>query len=464
MTLLASSALQKSNLHDVSGPSTNAEYVARQEARESNARTYARRLRIAVTRAKGVTLTDADGKTYFDCLAAAGTLALGHNHPAIVSALKTALDQDMLFQSLDIATPVKDAFTDALLGTLPPAFAARARIQFCSPAGTDAIEAAIKLVKTAKQKSGLFAFSGAYHGMSQSVMGMMGNLGPRQNLAGHTQTAQFLPYPHSYRCPFGVGGDQTEILSTSYVRSLLEDPESGVLPAAMVLEIVQGEGGVIPAPDQWTRAMRELTSTHAVPLVVDEVQTGWGRTGALYAFGHSGITPDVLVLSKAIGGGLPMAVIIYDKSLDLWQPGAHAGTFRGNTLAMVAGMATLQVIQEESLAQHAALMGQRLLSHLRAAQADLPILGDVRGRGLMVGVEIVDTQDQPDALGHYPADAIAARQIRQACQDRGLILEMGGRHSAVARFLPPLIITADQIDTVASIFVDACRSVMKAAV
>lgn len=442
--------------------SSNADFVARQDARESNARTYARRLRFAVTKAKGIMLTDADGKTYFDCLTAAGTLVLGHNHPAVVRALKLALDQDLLFQSLDIATPVKDEFTDALFGTLPPAFAKRARIQFCSPAGTDAIEAAVKLVKTAKQKTGMLSFSGGYHGMSQSVMGMMGNLGPRQSLAGHVQSAQFLPYPHSYRCPFGVGGEQTGILSAAYVRSLLEDPEGGVLPAGMVLELVQGEGGVIPAPDQWARAIRELTSEHAVPLIVDEVQTGWGRTGALYSFEYSGITPDVLVLSKAIGGGLPMAVIIYDKDLDLWQPGAHAGTFRGNTLGMVAGLATLKVIKEESLAEHAAAMGLRMLSHLRAAQADLPMLGDVRGRGLMVGVEIVDVDGQPDALGHLPADGATARQIRQACQDRGLIVEMGGRHSAVARFLPPLIITPGQIDTVCSIFVDACHAVMNA--
>jgi diaminobutyrate-2-oxoglutarate transaminase len=448
---------------DVVELSGNAGYAARQDERESNARTYARRLRLAITHAKGIRVTDADGKTYIDCLAAAGTLALGHNHPAVKAALLEALEHEVPFQTLDIATPLKDEFTDALFATLPREFAARARIQFCGPSGSDAIEAALKLVKTATQKPGVIAFSGGYHGMSQSAMGLMGNLGPKQGMAGVAHNAQFMPYPYAYRCPFGVGGDDTAILSANYLRSLLSDVEGGVLPAGIVTELVQGEGGVIPAPNEWARALREITRERKVPLIVDEIQTGGGRTGAFYAFEHSGITPDVLVLSKAIGGGLPMAVIIYDKDLDLWQPGAHAGTFRGNTLAMAAGIATMRVIREQQLAAHAAVMGKRLQAHLLDLQKDCPLIGDVRGRGLMMGAEIVDPDGRPDVLGHAPADGVMSRRIQQLCLQRGLIIEMGGRHSAVARFLPPLIITKNEIDTVASIFADACKEAMKRA-
>jgi diaminobutyrate-2-oxoglutarate transaminase len=199
--------------------------------------------------------------------------------------------------------------------------------------------------------------------------------------------------------------------------------------------------------------------THSVPLIFDEVQTAWGRTGRLYAFEHSSTIPDVLILSNAIGGGLPLAVVVYDQSLDLWNPGAHAGTFRGNQLAMAAGLATLRVIQEEDLAAHAAAMGERMQAHLRAVQAELPFIGEIRGRGLMIGAEIVDPEGVPDSLSHPPADGAIASSIQQECLKRGLILELGGRHGAVVRFLPPLTISGAQLDAVCEIFREACLAV-----
>ncbi len=438
----------------------NAYYLGRQDARESNARTYARKLRIAITRAHGIFVEDADGHTYYDCLAAAGALPLGHNHPVALEAMRRAIDEELPFQTLDLTTPLKDAYTDALLATLPDEFAARARIHFCSPAGTDAVEAAIKLVKTCTGRGGMLAFQGGYHGMTQGALALMGNRAPKADLSGLMPGAQFLPYPYAYRCPFGVGGAETARLSAAMLRSLLADPEGGVLAAGLVTELVQGEGGVIPAPDPWSRDIRQITRDHDLPLVVDEVQTGWGRSGRLYAFEHSGITPDVLVLSKAIGGGLPMAVLIYDKDLDRWKPGAHAGTFRGNQLAMATGLATLRVIEEEGLVAHAGAMGERLMGNLNRVQDELPLLGDIRGRGLMIGAEFVDPDGRPDQLGHAPADGMAARAVQTECLRRGLLIELGGRHGAVARFLPPLIITGEQVDAVSEIFYEACRAVL----
>jgi diaminobutyrate-2-oxoglutarate transaminase len=441
--------------------STNAEYLERQDRRESNARTYARKLRITVAKAQGMMIQDVEGRVYFDCLAGAGALALGHNHPMVVAALRRALDDGLPFQTLDLMTPLKDAFTEALFSTLPPEFATRSRIQFCGPAGTDAVEAAIKLVKTATGKNALLTFNGGYHGMSQGALALMGNLSPKTELGGLMPGAQFLPFPHAYRCPFGVGGEETARLSAALIRSSLADPESGVAPAGMIAELVQGEGGVIPAPDSWTRDIRAITRERRVPLVLDEIQTGWGRTGRLYAFEHAEIVPDVLVLSKAIGGGLPLAVILYDQDLDKWRPGAHAGTFRGNQLAMATGLATLQVIREEGLIPNAAAMGDRMAGYLRSLQTEIPLIGHVRHRGLMVGTEIVDRDGVEDVLGHPPADGDAARAIQQECLKRGLILDLVGRFGAVARFLPPLIITAEQVDQVCEIFRDACLAVVR---
>lgn len=432
--------------------------LSRQQRHESNARSYPRRIPIALSRAKGVYVEDTEGRVFIDCLAAAGTLALGHNHPVVVEALEKAIRSELPLQTLDLTTPVKDAFVQQLFDMLPGAWAREAKIQFCGPAGTDAVEAAMKLVKTATGRHGMFAFHGGYHGMSQGALALMGNHGPKRAVASSLGGVQFLPYPYSYRCPFGLGGGGGEAAGLRLIESLLTDPESGVLPpAGIILEAVQGEGGVIPAPVAWLRGLRELCTRAKVPLIIDEVQTGFGRTGRCFAFEHAGITPDVLVVSKALGGGLPLAAVIYHESLDVWQPGAHAGTFRGNQLAMATGRATLAFIQSQRLDERAARLGGRFLARLDELQAELPCIGEVRGRGLMVGMEIVDPGGKPDHQGHPPQSRELAGAIQSACLKRGLILEVGGRFSSTLRFLPPLIITEPELDTVAGIVRDAVK-------
>jgi len=203
--------------------------------------------------------------------------------------------------------------------------------------------------------------------------------------------------------------------------------------------------------------MRRITSERHIPLILDEVQTGWGRTGKLYAFEHAGIEPDVLVLSKAIGGGLPLAVVVYREELDAWKPGAHAGTFRGNQLAMAAGLATLRYLQEQDIPGRAAERGRQLQERLQEIQQDYPFLGDIRGRGLMVGAEVVDPERQ-DRWGRPLHDGFRARRIQKECFQRGLILETGGRHGSVLRFLPPLIVTAAEVDAIGDIVAAACAA------
>ncbi|WP_231886090.1 diaminobutyrate--2-oxoglutarate transaminase [Bordetella ansorpii] len=426
--------------------------LANQQARESSARSYPRRIPLALRQGAGIYLEDVEGRVFIDCLAGAGTLALGHNHPVITEAIQAVLDSGAPLHTLDLTTPTKDRFMADLFDMLPAGMAADAKVQFCSPSGSDAIEAAMKLVRIATGRAGMVAFSGAYHGMTQGALAMMGSLGPKRALHGIPQNVQFAPYPYDYRCPFGLGGQAGVRAGLHYLETLLSDPESGVpTPAGVVVEPVQGEGGVIPAPDAWLRGLRDATARHDVPLIVDEVQTGFGRTGRMFAIEHAGVTPDVLVLSKAIGGALPLSVVVYRGGLDAWKPGAHAGTFRGNQLAMAAGSAAMRFIRDEGLPQHAADMGERLAAHLRALREDVPALGDVRGRGLMLGVEIV----QADARGADGPPAAApelAQRLQALCLRHGLILELGGRHGSVVRFLPPLIIDASQIDDVARIF------------
>ncbi|MEV5981701.1 diaminobutyrate--2-oxoglutarate transaminase family protein [Streptomyces sp. NPDC052114] len=507
--------------------------LRRQSARESAARTYARALPIVPVRARGLTIEGADGRRYLDCLSGAGTLALGHNHPVVLEAIRKVLDSGAPLHVLDLATPVKDAFTTELFRTLPRGLADRARIQFCGPAGTDAVEAALKLVRAATGRAGVLAFTGAYHGMTAGALEASGG-------AQDVRVAR-LPYPQDYRCPFGLGGAHGAELSARWAESLLDDTKSGVpQPAGMILEPVQGEGGVLPAPDAWLRRMREITAARGIPLIADEVQTGVGRTGAFWAVEHSGVVPDVMVLSKAIGGSLPLAVVIYRDDLDVWPPGAHAGTFRGNQLAMAAGTATLAYVRENGLAERAATLGARMLSQLRSLAADHPCIGEVRGRGLMIGVELVDPggsrtatrgagmtsdaggatacggepttnggagamipsqtapgrggeasaappesarrgatptastalsaspalSEAPDGLPftaqpHPPAPELAAA-VQRECLSRGLIVELGGRHSSVVRLLPPLTITDEQAAAVLDRLADALATAARA--
>jgi diaminobutyrate-2-oxoglutarate transaminase len=433
--------------------------LGRQAARESAARTYARSLPIVPVRARGMTVEGADGRRYLDCLSGAGTLALGHNHPVVLAAIRQVLDSGAPLHVLDLATPVKDAFTTELFDSLPPEFARDARIQFCGPAGTDAVEAALKLVRTATGRPGLLAFTGAYHGMTAGSLAVGSDAATRGSVAGTVQQPVRLPYPYDYRCPFGVGGAEAARLSAHWTAALLDDPKGGIdPPAGMIVEAVQGEGGVIPAPDDWLRELRRLTAARGVPLIVDEVQTGVGRTGMFWAVQHSGIIPDVMVVSKAVGGSLPLSAIVYRSELDVWAPGAHAGTFRGNQLAMAAGTATLRYVREQELPARAAALGERLLGQLRALAGELPAIGDVRGRGLMLGVELVDTEAEPDARGTLPPAPGLAAEVRAEALRRGLIVELGGRHNSVVRLLPPLTMTDDQAEAVLDRLSDAIHT------
>lgn len=441
-------------------PRTNDRLLEKQRARESNARTYPRYLPIAVERADGVYLEDVEGNTYYDCLAGAGSIPLGHNHPAVVDAVSDLLEAEGPTHTLDVTTPLRDDFLDTLFATLPDEFAEHARVQFCSPAGTDAVEAAVKLMQTATGHREILAFRGAYHGMTAGSLALMGDTDPREHVEvpGHVH---HLPYPYDYRPPLGIGGAEEHDALARQVESLLSDPLSGVEdPAAMVVEAVQGEGGTIPAPDGWIREMRRITREHDVPLVLDEIQAGVGRTGEMYAFEHADIVPDAILLSKAVGGGLPLSLLVYHERYDEWASGAHVGTFRGHQLGMAAGRAALTEIVEQDLPAHAAELGERFLDALSESAAGRPELADVRGRGLMLGVEVVDADAPANPDGSKPPDSDLAVAIQRECLDRGLVVERGGRAGATVRFLPPLTITTEEVDAVTDIFAESVASVL----
>ena len=331
------------------GPSmgTNQYFISRQSDYESSARSYPRKFPLAIAKAKGAVVEDVEGNRYIDFLNGAGTLALGHNDDEVNQAMVDLIQSGAPLHTLDLATPVKDRFVETLLSIIPEELASKAKIQFCSPSGTDATEAAIKLCKTATGRGSVIAFSGGYHGMGHGSMALTGNCNAKNHVPNIMPGVQFMPYPYSYRCPMGIGGEAGTKACIAYLERLLKDPESGVTkPAAIILEPIQGEGGVVPAPVEFLQAVRRITRELGIPMICDEIQCGMGRSGKVFAFEYADIVPDVILISKAIGGGQPLSVVVYDKALDLWGPGAHAGTVRGNQGAMAAGTVIMKRISD----------------------------------------------------------------------------------------------------------------------
>ncbi|MBT0717917.1 diaminobutyrate--2-oxoglutarate transaminase [Rosenbergiella epipactidis] len=419
----------------------NDQFLARQAEFESNVRSYPRKLPLAIAKANGVWITDVENKDYLDCLAGAGTLALGHNHPDVLQSIQNVISSGLPLHTLDLTTPLKDQFSEYLLSLLPHQGKDYC-LQFTGPTGADAVEAALKLAKKTTGRNSVISFSGGYHGMTHGALSVTGNLGPKEATSGMMTEVQFMPYPHLYRCPLGIGGQAGINALSYYFENLINDVESGVRkPAAVILEAVQGEGGVNPAPVEWLQRIRKVTQEHGILLIVDEVQAGFARTGRFFAFEHAGIEPDIIVMSKAVGGGLPLAVLGIKKEFDAWSPGHHSGTFRGNQLAMATGLTTLKILKEQDIAGQVAVKGEWLKAQLSQLQKRFPQIGHIRGLGLMIGMEIVKPQDAADHLGCHPADPELAVLLQKKCFEAGLILERGGRHGCVLRLLPSLLIS-----------------------
>jgi diaminobutyrate-2-oxoglutarate transaminase len=469
MPNVLNSAPQCHSTNELEIPVVNAPYdlspdevLLNQAKYESEVRSYPRRLPIAIKSSRGAIVEDTKGQIYLDCLAGAGALPLGYNHSEINQVLINQINAGVPYQTLDITTPSKDAFVKAVMKFLPENFAKTARIQFCGPSGADAVEASIKLAKLYTQRNTMISFHGAYHGMTNGSLSLTGNLSSKSRRTGLMSDVHFMPFPYNFRCKFGLGGDEGAAQSIRYIESVLCDDESGITkPAAIIVEPIQGEGGVLPAPKKWLQELRRITTEHGILLIFDEIQCGIGRSGDHFAFEESGIEPDILILSKAIGGGMPMSLILFNEKFDCWNAGEHTGTFRGNQLAMASGAKTLEIIQRDNLANNAFLRGEQLREGLRGIQANFPHIGEVRGRGLMNGIEIVKP-GVLNALGQAEADPQLAIKIQRAALELGLIIEKGGRRGSILRFLPPLIISETQINFVIETLAKAIKTVVEA--
>ncbi len=439
---------------------TNDWFIGRQNDTESSARSYPRKFPFALSKAKGSWVEDVEGNRYLDFLCGAGTLALGHNDDEVNKAMIELISSGAPLHTLDLTTPVKDRFVETVISILPEEMRGNVKIQFCSPSGTDATDAAIKLCKTATGRGSVIAFSGGYHGMGHGALSLTGNLNAKMKVQNLMPGVQFMPYPNSYRCPFGLGGEAGTDAACAYFERMLKDPESGVTPpAAVIIEPIQGEGGVIPAPRKFMQTIRRVTKELGIPMIVDEIQCGIGRSGQMFAFEESGIIPDVILMSKAIGGSQPMSIVVYNKDLDKWTAGAHAGTFRGNQLAMAAGTVVLRRVSDPAFLASVREKGVYITEALNQLKKEVSIIGDIRGRGLMIGIEFIDPDGKKDIMGHPEASGSIAAEVQKRCFEHKLVMEKGGRNGSVMRCLCALNVSKEDINTMLGIFSSVAKEI-----
>ncbi|WP_327265438.1 diaminobutyrate--2-oxoglutarate transaminase [Streptomyces sp. NBC_01232] len=397
------------------------------ETVESEVRSYCRAWPVVFERATGSRLYDEHGHSYLDFFAGAGSLNYGHNNPVLKRALLDYLERDGITHALDMSTTAKRTFLETFRSTVLEPRALPYKVMFPGPTGTNAVEAALKLARKAKGREAVVSFTNAFHGMSLGSLAVTGNAFKRAG-AG-------IPLVHSTPMPFDqyLGSQTPDFL---WFERLLEDQGSGLNhPAAVIVETIQGEGGINVARAEWLRALADLCRRRDMLLIVDDVQMGCGRTGDFFSFEEAGITPDIVTLSKSISGyGLPMALCLFKPELDLWEPGEHNGTFRGNNPAFVTATAALEthwgdgVLRERTLVQ-----GGHVESALRELCAEHGRLGATyRGRGMVWGIEFTHTER-------------AAAVCRRAFE-HGLLIETSGPEGEVVKLLPPLTITTDELD------------------
>jgi len=410
------------------------------EARESAVRSYCRIWPTVFGRASGSRLFDEQGRGYLDFFAGAGALNYGHNNPLLKGALLRYLADDGVIHSLDMHTVAKREFLTVFDELILRPRELDYRVQFPGPGGANAVEAALKLARKVTGRTEVITFTNSFHGMTLGALAVTGN-------AFHRRGAG-IPLNHATPVPFGKSLDlDGQTPDFQWLERLLGDKGSGLdFPAAAIVETVQGEGGINVASAEWLRRLSALCREHGILLIVDDVQMGCGRTGPFFSFEHSGITPDIVCLSKSISGyGLPLALTLIRPDLDIWKPGEHNGTFRGVNPALVTGTAALRAYwSDDTLERGTLAKGERIMAAV-AATADsvpgAPIL--VRGRGLAWGLAF--------------ADGDLAGKVSTAAFEAGLLAETAGPRGEVVKLLPPLTITEAELDEGLSVLDEAIR-------
>ncbi len=393
---------------------------------ESKVRSYCRHFPVVFSKATGSTLADEEGNEYIDFLAGAGALNYGHNDPVLKEKLMEYIEADQIVHGLDLVTEAKRAFMEAFESLILSPRGMRYKMQFTGPTGTNAVEAAMKIARNVTGRQTIVSFTNGFHGVTMGSVAATGNSHFREGCGMQPQGTAFMPYD-------GYMGD--EIDTTEYLDKMLTDGSSGLdHPAAVIVETIQGEGGINVASNEWLRSLEMVCRKHDILLIVDDIQVGCGRTGTFFSFEEAGISPDIITLSKSLSGyGLPLSVVLMKPELDQWKPGEHNGTFRGNNLAFITARAALEEYWRDDTFEREVKRKGEIVRESLERLVDLDERGvlTARGRGMM------------QALDCTSGD-LAAR-ISALAFEKGLIMETSGSLDQVLKCLIPLTIRDDEL-------------------
>jgi 4-aminobutyrate aminotransferase len=430
---------------DLPGPKAR-EVIARDRARVSTS--YTRDYPFVIAKGSGAVVEDVDGNVFLDCTAGIAVASTGHSHPDVVSAVTEQARKFLHMSGTDFYYELQARLGEEIADIVPMAGPHRS---FFSNSGTEANEAALKLAKFATGRYNVIAFFGAFHGRSMGSLSLTASkVRQRQGFGPLVPGVYHAPYPDTYRS--GVSPEATVDRCIDFIEGQLfvhlVSPDE---VAAIVVEPIQGEGGYIVPPDSFLERLRAMATQHGIQLIVDEVQSGMGRTGRMFAIEHAHVAPDIITMAKGIASGLPLGVTTAPSTvMGAWPPGSHASTFGGNPVSCAAALATITLLRER-LVKNAELVGSYLIEGVRALMDKHPLIGDVRGRGLMVGIELVrDRKTKERATTERDA-------LVQACFKRGLLVLGAGRNAV--RLSPPLVLTKQQADIAIGILDEALAAI-----
>ena len=410
---------------------------------------YTRGYPLVIERGTGATVEDVDGNVFLDCAAGIAVNSTGHAHPEVVRAVTEQAGKFLHMSGTDFYYEPQVRLAEELAAIVPIAGGVRS---FFGNSGTEAVEACIKLSRYATGRDNIIAFLGGFHGRTMGSLSLTASKAIQRRGFGPMMPGVYhAPYADCYRCPIGLKPETCAAECLDFIdHQLFVHLVSPDEVAAIVVEPIQGEGGYIVAPDQFLQKLRELTRPHGILLVADEVQSGMGRSGRMFAIEFSGVEPDMVAIAKGIASGLPLGVASARAGLMAWPPGAHASTFGGNPVSCAAALATINLLRTQLMA-NAADVGAHMLAGLTQLAGKHPLIGDVRGRGLMIGVELVRDRETKERATDE-RDAVVNAAFR-----RGLLVLGAGKNAI--RFSPPLVLTREQADVAIRIFDESLREV-----
>jgi 4-aminobutyrate aminotransferase len=422
-------------------------------ARDTNvlSRSVVRWYPLVADSGSGCIVKDVDGNEFVDFNSGLVVLAVGHSHPRVVKAIKDQAEKLIHYSWTDFYYKPLVDLGEQLIKITPGSFPKK--VFFCN-SGAEAIEAAMKAARWHTRKSLFLAYTGSFHGRTFAAMSLTASKPvQRKHFFPLVPETTHVPYPYCYRCPFRLTHPECNMWCVDFIEEeVLKKYQPPEDTAAMFIEAIQGEGGYVVPPDDYFQRLKKIIDKYDILMVADEIQSGMGRTGKWFAIEHWGVTPDIVTCAKAIASGMPLGATITREEIMDWESGSHANTFGGNPVACAAGLAVIDIIRDEKLLENATRQGAYLMKRLKEMQQKYPIIGDVRGRGLMVGVEFVKDLETKEPAAEEVLD------IMNKCFKRGLAIITAGK--STMRFAPPIIIDRETIDAGLEVFEGAVKEVV----